>query len=89
MEEHWDPIRRGVIEFGSHYLTVQRMSLIGKLSDQDLISSAVACFCGPNVYDAMRKVRQSEKEKEETTKWKTKQNTCPSVPCWRVLRQVK
>jgi len=62
--------------------------LTGNPSDKDFISAAVARFCGPNVYDAMRKYRESDKAKGKTTKRKAKQTTCPWVLCWRVLRQV-
>ena len=88
VQKQWDKIRRGVSEFGSHYLAVKRLSLKGNPSDEDLISAAVARFCGLNIYEAMRKDRASDKAKGKTTKRKAKQTTCPWVPCWRVLRHV-
>jgi len=77
-----------VSEFGSHYLAINRLSLTGNPTDEDLISAAVARFCGLNIYEAMRKDRSSDKAKGKTTKRKAKQTTCPWVPCWRVLRHV-
>jgi len=88
VQKQWDKIRRGVSEFGSHYLAVKRMSLTGNPSDEDLISAAVARFCGLNIYEEMRKDRASDKSKGKTTKRTEKQTTCPWVPCWRVLRHV-
>jgi len=88
VKQQWDKIQKGVSAFGSHYLSVKRMSLTGNPSDEDLISAAVARFCGINIYDAMRKGRESHKAKGKTTKRKAKKTTCPWVPCWRVWRQV-
>ena len=88
VQKQWDKIRRGVSEFGSHYLTVKRLSLTGNPSDEDLISAAVARFCGLNIYEAMRKDRVSDKAKGMRTKRKAKQTTCPWVPWWRVLGHV-
>jgi len=89
VQKQWDKIRRGVSEDGSHYLAVKWLSLTSNPSDEDLISPAVARFCGLNIYEAMRKDRPSEKAKGKTTKRKAKQTTCPWVPCWRVLRPVE
>jgi len=95
VQKPWDKIRRGVSKirrgvskFGSHYLAVKRLSLTGNPSDEDLISAAVARFCGLNTYEAMRKDRASDKAKGKTTMRKAKQTTCPWVSCWRVLRHV-
>jgi len=65
-----------VSEFGSHYVAVKRLLLTGDPSDEDLISAAVARFCGLNIYEAMRKDRASDKAKGKTTKRKAKQTTC-------------
>jgi len=88
VQKQWDKIRRGVSEFGSHYLAVERLSLTGNPSDEDLIGDAVALLCGLNIDEAMRQDRGSDKAKGETTKRKAKQTTCPWVPCWQVLRHV-
>jgi len=89
VQKQWDKVRRGVSEFGSHYLAVKRLSLTGNPSDEDLISAAVARFCALNMYEAMRKDRASGKAKRQTRKRKEKQTTCLWVPCWRVLRHVE
>jgi len=86
VQKQWGKVRRGVSEFGSHYVAVKRLSLTGNPSDEDLISAAVARFCALNIYEAMRKDRASGKAKGKTTKRKAKQTTCLWVPCWRVLR---
>jgi len=88
VQRQWDKIRRGVSEFCSHYLAVKRLSLTDNPSDKDLISAAVARFCGLNTYESMRKDRTSDKAKGKTTKRKVKQTTCPWVSCWRVLCHV-
>jgi len=88
VQKQWDKIRRGVSEFGSHYLAVKRLSLTGNPSDKDLIRAAVARFCGLCFYEAMRNDRVSDKAKVKTTKRKAKQTTSPWVPCWRILRHV-
>jgi len=49
VQKQWDKIRKGVNEFGSHYLTVKRMELTGNPSEEDMISAAMARFCGANV----------------------------------------
>jgi len=83
-----DKILKGVNEFSSHYLAVKRMELTGNPSDEDMISAAMARFCGANVYEAIRKDRTEDKAKGKATKRKAKQVHCPWVPCWRVLRHV-
>ena len=60
VQKQWDNIRKGMSEFGSHFLAFKRMSGTGNPSDEDLISAAVARSCGLNVYDAMRKDRSSD-----------------------------
>jgi len=84
----WDRIRRGVSALGSHCPAVKRLSLTGNPSDEDVISAAVARFCGLNIYEAMRMDRASDKAKRKTRKRNAKQTTCPWVPCWRVLCHV-
>jgi len=88
VQKQWDKIRKGVNEFGSHYMAVKRMELTGNPSDEDMISAAMARFCGANVYEAIRKDRTADKAKGKATKRKAKQVHCPWVPCWRVLRHV-
>jgi len=88
VHKQWDKFWRGVSEFGWHYLAVKRLSLTGNPSDEDLISAAVARFCGLNIYEAMGKDRASDKAKGKTTSRKAKQTTCLWVSCWRVLRHV-
>jgi len=88
VQKQWDKIRKGVNEFGSHYLAVKRMELTGNPSDEKMISAAMARFCGANVYEDIRKDRTEDKAKGKATKRKAKQVHCPWVPCWRVLRHV-
>ena len=80
-QKEWDKIRRGVSEFDFHYLAVKWLSLTGNPSDEDLISAAVARFCGLNIYEAMRKDRASDKAKGKTATRKETQTTCPWAPC--------
>ena len=88
LPKQWEKIRKGVKIFGSHYLAVQRIERTGNPSDEDMISAAMAPFCGANVYEAIHKARTEEKAKGKATKSKANQVQCPSVPCWRVLRHV-
>jgi len=69
-------------------MAVNRMELKGNPSDEDMISAAMARFCGANVYETIRKDRTADKAKGKATKRKAKQVHCPVVPCWRVLRHV-
>jgi len=88
VQKQWDKIRKGVNEFGSHYLAVKHMGLTGNPSEEDMISAPMARFCGANVCEAMRKDRAEDMAKGKSTKRKAKQVHCPWVPCWRVLRHV-
>jgi len=89
VQKQWDKIHKGVNEFGSHYLAVRRMELTRNSSEEDIISAAMARFCGANVYEAMRKDRAADMAKGKTTKRKAKHVHCPWVPCWRVLRHIE
>jgi len=88
VQKQWDKIHKGVNAFGSHYLAVKRMELTGNPSEKDMISAAMARFCGTNVYEAKREDSAEDMAKGKTTKRKAKQVHCPWVPCWRVLRHV-
>jgi len=88
VQKQSDKIRKGVNEFGSHYLAVKRIELTGNPSEEDMISAAMARFCGANVCEALRTDRAADMAKGKTTKRKAKQVHCPWVPCWRVLRHV-
>jgi len=82
MQKQSDKIHKGVKEFGSHYMEVKRMERTSNPSDEDMISAAMARFCGANVYEAIRKDRTAEKAKGKATKRKAKQVHCLWVPCW-------
>ena len=88
VQKQWEKIRKGLNEFGSHYMAVKRMELTGNPSDEDMISAAMARYCGANVYEAIHKDRTADKAKGKATKRKAKQGHCPWVLCWRVLRHV-
>jgi len=88
VQKQWYKIRKGVNEFGSQYMAVKRMELTGNPKDEDMISAAIARFCGANVYGAIRKERTADKAKGKATTRKAKHVHCPWVPCWRVLRHV-
>jgi len=63
--------------FGSHYMAVKRLELTGNPSDDDMISAAMARFCGANVCEEIRKDRTADKAKGMATKRKAKQVHCP------------
>jgi len=70
-------IRKGVNEFGSHYIAVKRMKLTGNPRDENMISTAMPRFCGANVYEDIRKDRTEDKAKGKATKHKAKQVLFP------------
>jgi len=77
VQKQWEKICKGVNEFGSHYMAVNCMELTGNPNDEDMISAAMARFCGTNVYEAIRKDRTADKAKGKATKRKAKQVHCP------------
>jgi len=77
VQKQWYKIRKGVNVFGSHYMAVKRLELTGNPSDDDMISAAMARFCGANVCEEIRKDRTADKAKGMATKRKAKQVHCP------------
>jgi len=86
LEKQFKHIRAGVSAFTSHYLAVKNAPTTGNLSEEDIISGAVARFCSLDVYEAIRKHREADKEKGTTGKRKAKVAHCTWMTCWRVLR---
>jgi len=60
VQKQCDKNRNDVNAFGSHYMAVKRMELTGNPSDEDMISAAMARFCGAHVYEAIRKDHTSD-----------------------------
>jgi len=87
LEKQFKRIRTGVSTFTSHYLAVKAMPTTGNLSEEDIISGAVARYCSLNVYDAIRADRDQDKRNDKTRKSQAKVAHCKWVACWRVLRQ--
>ena len=87
LEKQFKRIRTGVSTFTSHYLAVKAMPTTGNLSEEDIISGAVARYCSLDVYDAIRADRDQDKRNDKTRKRKAKVAHCKWVACWRVLRQ--
>jgi len=87
LKKQFKRIRTGVSTFTSHYLAVKAMPTAGNLSEEDIISGAVACYCSLDVYDAIRADRDQDKRNDKTRKRKAKVAHCKWVACWRVLRQ--
>ena len=69
-------------------MAVKRMELTGNPRDEDIISAAMARFCGDNVYEAIRKNRTADNAKGKAAERKARQMHCPWVPWWRVLGHV-
>jgi len=86
LEKQFKKIRRGVSTFTSHYLAVKNMQTTGNLSEEDIISGAVARYCSLDIYEAIRKDREQDKRKGKAEKRKAKLAHCKWVACWRVLR---
>jgi len=49
LEKQFKKIRKGVSTFTSHYLAVKNMQTTGNLSEEDIISGAVARYCLLNI----------------------------------------
>jgi len=87
LEKQFKRIRTGMSTFTSHYLAVKAMPTTGNLSEEDIISVAVARYCSLDVYDAIRADRDRDKRNDKTRKRRAKVAHCKRVACWRVLRQ--
>jgi len=57
LEKQFNKIRKGVSTFTSHYLAVKNMPTTGNLTEEDIISGAVARYCSLVIYEAIRKDR--------------------------------
>jgi len=86
MEKQFKNIRKGVSTFTSHYLVVKSMQSTGNLSEEDIISEAVARYYSLDIYEAICKNWGHDKRKGKAAKRKAKLALCKWVACWRVLR---
>ena len=86
LEKQFKKIRKGVSSFTSHYLAVKNMQTTGNLTEEDIISGAVARYCSLNIYESIRSDREKDKRKGKTAKRKAKLAHCKWVGCCRVLR---
>ena len=72
LEKQFKRIRTGVSTFTSHDLAVKAMPTTGNLTEEDIISGAVARYCSLDVYDAIRTDRERDKRQDSTRKRKAK-----------------
>jgi len=86
LEKQFKKIRKGVSSFTSHYLAVKNMQTTGNLTEEDIISGAVARYCSLDIYESIRSGREKNKRKGKTAKRKAKLAHCKWVGCLRVLR---
>jgi len=86
LEKQFKQIRKGVSTFTSHYLAVKNMQTTGNLSEEDIISRAVARYCSLDIYEAIRKDREQDKRKGKAEKRKAKLAHRTWVACGRILR---
>jgi len=86
LEKQFKKIRKGVSSFTSHYLAVKNMQTTGNLSEEEVISGAIARYCSLDVYESIRKEREQDKRKGKAAKRKAKLAHCKWVACWRELR---
>ena len=86
LEKQFKKIQKGVSLFTSHYLAVKNMHTTGNLTEEDLISGAVARYCSLDIYDAIRNDREVDKRENRSAKRKAKVANCKWLACWRVLR---
>jgi len=89
LEKQFKRIRAGVSTIRSHYLGVKAMPTTGNLSEEDIISGAVARYCSLEVYDSIRYERDQCKRNDKTRKRKAEVAHCKWVASWRVWRQSK
>jgi len=76
LEKQFKNIRKGLSTFTSHYLAVKNIQTTGSLSEEDIISGAVARYCSLDIYEAIRKDREQDKSKGKTEKRKAKLAHC-------------
>jgi len=86
LEKQFKKIRKGLSSFTSHYLAVKNMQTTGNLTEDDIISGAVARFRSLDIYESIRSEREKDKRTGKTAKRKAKLVHCKWVGCWRVLR---
>jgi len=86
LEKPFKKILKRVSTFPFQYLAVKNIKTTGKLSEEDIISGAVARYCSLDIYEAIRKDREQDKRKGKGEKRKAKLAHCKWVACWRVLR---
>jgi len=72
LEKQLKRIRAWLSTFTSHYLAVKAMPTTGNLSEEDIISSAVARYFSLDVYDDIRADRDQDKRNDKTRKRKGK-----------------
>jgi len=72
LEKQFKKIRKWVSTFTSHYLAAKNMQTTGNLSEEDIISGAVARYCSLDIYESIRKDRKQDKRKGKAAKWKAK-----------------
>jgi len=56
------------------------------MSDEDIISGAIARYCSLDIYQAILQDREQDKRKGKVAKRKAKLAHCKWMACWRVLR---
>jgi len=86
LEKQFNKIRKGVRTLTSHYLAVKNMQTTGNLTEEDIISGAVARYCSLDIYESIRNDREKDKRKGKAAKRKVKLAHCKWVGSWRVLR---
>jgi len=86
LQKQFKKIRTGVSSCTSHYLAVKNIQTTGNLTEEDIISGAVARYCSLDIYESIRSDRQKDKREGKTTKRKAKLAHCKWVACCRVLR---
>jgi len=86
VKKQFKKIRTGVSSYTSHYVAVKNMQTTGNLTEEDIISGAVARYCSLDIYESIRSDREKDKREGKTAKRKAKLAHCKWEGCWRVLR---
>jgi len=86
LEKQFKRIRKEVSTFTSHNLAVKNMQTTGNLTEEDIISGAVARYCSLDMYESIRNDREQDKRKGKAAKREAELAHCKWVGCWQVLR---
>lgn len=81
-------MQKSVQEFKNILRRVENKNLTGNLTEEDMISAAVAEWSAMALYDAINGDRADDVQRGATKQRRPKQVHFPFLECWRVLRDI-